>query len=155
MDNIGVETYIEIITPWVVLILTLVGAIYAVWTHKLDSRIDKEIEERKEADDKIMLYVKDTIKETITTFKGGIRDEIEFRNGVMSKQDNHIEKLFSKIGSISSGQDSLHNVVMLNMQHQEEICKLKHEDVAGIKKSLEAAVSKQEAICRDQHSVKQ
>jgi hypothetical protein len=153
VDNsgIGVEKYIEIATPFITGIIMLLVGIYAIWTHKLDSKIDKEVDDREKADSKIENNFKDTIKETITIFRQGIKDEIEFRNGVMDKHETHIEKLFDVTGEILSGQKALEGVVTLNMEHQEEICRLKHEDVSDIKQSLKEAVEKQERICGEKH----
>ena len=151
MDNIGVEKYIEIATPFLTGIVMLLVALYAVWTHKLDTKIDKEVDDREKADDKLELNFKESIKETISVFRQGIKDEIEFRNGVMNKHETHIEKLFAKSEAVLSAQKSLENSVIQNMEHQEEICRLKHENVAEIKQALVDAVTKQERICGEKH----
>jgi hypothetical protein len=130
--------------------MLLVG-IYAIWTHKLDSKIDKEVDDREKGDSKIEYNFKETIKETIIIFRQGIKDEIEFRNGVMDKHETHIEKLFGLTGEVLSRQKALEDVVNLNMEHQEEICRLKHENVAEIKRTLVEAVIKQEKICNEKH----
>ena len=145
MEEIGIKEGI---------ILALFGAIYAIWkfiASKLDSKIEKETNDREAADEKIMATLKEEINETVLAFKEGVKDEIGFRNGVMAKHEAHIDKIIDKIEIISSGQTSLENIVQLNMEHQAEICRLKHEDVASMKLALQNAVEKQERINKEQH----
>lgn len=147
----GIETYIGFVTPWVLLVVMLIGVLYTHWTHKLDKKINDEVDKREKEDERVMQCIKEVNRETVQSFKEGIKEERQFRNDVMLKQAQHIEQIFEALRIISGDVKSLQTKLDSNIEHQEEICKIRHDDADGVKDHVFSILEKQEEICRKRH----
>jgi F0F1-type ATP synthase membrane subunit b/b' len=145
--NSELQTYINNVTPWVVLVMGLVTAIYAIWTHRLNKdiddvndKVDDEVEKRETSENRakahceeclreITFMIKDTNREMLQSFREGIKEERQFRVDVMATQGEHIEKIFERLDSFTGIVSELRATFIENMKHQDEMCRVRHREI--------------------------
>ena len=142
----GIKTYIGYVTPFVIAIIGLVVFIYTFWTHRLDDKVDKldakvdgelkSCADSRKADDEhcerclqnIMKSIKEANRETLLSFKEGIKEEREFRLGVMNRQEANIKHIFERIDEIAVTMGKLESAFEEHTKYREQICNLRHKE---------------------------
>ena len=126
----GMREYVNILSPWFLIIGTLIGIIYGLWTKSLNDRLkameNTLITEKKErietaremqlfldrredaankhcenCKEKLLNAVKEANRDMIDNFQEGIRIERDFRLGIMHEQKINIDRLFERIDAMA------------------------------------------------------
>ena len=142
----GIKTYINYITPWIMVIGSLIIALYGLWTRGINKRvtdiedsIEKEEEARLKRDEEaeehcrkckanIMDAIKEANREMVATFQEGLKNERLFRIEVMKEQGANIKQIYERLDEISVSIAEIGTIIDAHIKYQKEICDLRHKD---------------------------